>query len=220
MRFVELNHVIKDGMPAYPGLPRPRITAYMNHEESRSRYEGKAEFHISRLEMVGNTATYLDSPFHRYPNAPDLSSIPLEKVAGLSAIVLNAELNEREIQPEDLDFERRELRDKAVLIRTGWDERWGSEAYWEPCPYLSEKLADILAEAGIALVGVDFWNVDDIFNPSRPVHTKLLATNIPIVENLCNLSALPEKGFRFYAVPLRIVRGSSVPVRAFAEIDG
>ena len=220
MRFVELNHEIKDGMPVYPGLPRPRITAYMNHEESRSRYEGKAEFHISRLEMVGNTATYLDSPFHRYPSASDLSSIPLENVAGVSGIVLDAELTERKIQPEDLDFEREDLRNRAVLIKTGWDERWGSKAYWEPGPFLSSQLAELLVECGAKLVGVDFWNVDDIFNPFRPVHSKLLAASIPIIENLCNLSAFPKEGFRFYAVPLRIVKGSSVPVRAFAEIDG
>jgi len=229
-RFIELSHVIRDDMPSYPGLPRPKITAYLTHEESRSRYEGKAEFWISKVEMIGNTATYLDSPFHRFPNAPDLSSIPLESVAGLEGIVLdadadnadnadNADESKREIRAENLEFEKAELKDRAVLIRTGWDQRWESEAYWEPGPFLSSELAELLIECGVKLVGVDFWNVDDIFDLSRPIHTKLLAANILIVENLCNLSALPRKGFRFYAVPLRIAKGSSIPVRAFAEID-
>jgi kynurenine formamidase len=218
-RLIELNHVIRDGMPVYPGLPTPKITTFLSHKESRSRYDWRAEFHIGRLEMVGNTATYLDSPFHRYPDALDLSQIPIERVAALQGIVLDAETLDREVRIENLEFDRRELENKAVLIRTGWDQRWGSEAYWEPGPYLSEELSDYLVESKAALVGVDFWNVDDIFNPARPVHTKLLAASILIVENLCNLFALPRRNFRFYAVPLRIAKGSSIPVRAFAEID-
>ena len=220
-RFIELSHVIFHDMPSYPGLPRPGITAYLTHEESRSRYQGKAEFWISRVEMVGNTATYLDTPFHRFPEAPDLSQIPLESMAGLEGLVLDADADDsnREIRPDVLEFEKSELKDKAILIRTGWDQRWGSEAYWEPGPFISSDLAELLVESGVRLVGVDFWNVDDIFDLSRPVHTKLLAANVLVVENLCNLSQLPRQGFRFYAVPLRIVTGSSFPVRAFAEID-
>lgn len=218
-RLIELNHVIKDGMPAYPGLPKPKITPFLTHEESRSRYNGRAEFHIGKVEMVGNTATYLDSPFHRYSDGLDLSQIPIERVAALQGMVLDAETSDREIRIENLEFDREELKNKAILIRTGWDQRWGSEAYWEPGPYLSVEFSDCLVESKAALVGVDFWNVDDVFNPARPVHTKLLAANILIVENLCNLSALPRGNFRFYAVPLRIAKGSSIPVRAFAEVD-
>ena len=221
MKFIELGHTIFNNMPSYPGLPRPEITAYLTHEESRSRYQGKAEFWISRVEMVGNTATYLDTPFHRFPEAPDLSQIPLESMAGLEGLVLDADADDsnREIRPDVLEFEKSELKDKAILIRTGWDQRWGSEAYWEPGPFISSDLAELLVESGVRLVGVDFWNVDDIFDLSRPVHTKLLAANVLVVENLCNLSQLPRQGFRFYAVPLRIIRGSSFPVRAFAEMD-
>jgi arylformamidase len=216
-RFAELNHPLEDGMKAYPGFPSPKIGSFLDHKSSRSHYNGKAEFYIGKIEMVCNVGTYLDSPFHRYPEGADLSAIPLERVAGLPGIVLDAEVSSnRSVTTSCIDSD---LTGKAVLFRTGWDERWGKESYWEPGPYLSKEGVDLLVRSKATLVGVDFWNVDNTEDPSRPVHTKLLASNILIVEHLCNLSCLPRTGFRFYAVPLRIVKGASFPVRAFAEID-
>ncbi len=216
-RLVELNHILEDGMTAYPGLPSPRIGAFRTHQESRPHYGGKAEFYLGKVEMVCNLGTYLDSPFHRYPDGTDLSQIPLESVAGVPGIVLDVPLlSARAIT---LDVSEAELRGRAVLVRTGWDQRWGTEGYWEPGPYLSAECIDRLISAGATLVGVDFWNVDNTEDPSRPAHTRLLGASILIVEHLGNLSALPRTGFRFYAVPLRIVRGASFPVRAFAEIE-
>ncbi len=216
VKYVELNHVLEDGMRAYPGLGHARITAVLNHGESRPRYEGKAEFYLGRVEMACNVGTYLDSPFHRFPDLPDLSRIPLEAVAGLPGIVLDGVTSGgRSVTVECADSQ---LEGTAVLIRTGWDERWGGDGYWEPGPYLSESLLGRLIRANAKLVGVDFSNVDDTADLSRPAHTRLLDAGILIVENLCSLSALPRTGFRFYAVPLRIVKGASFPVRAFAEV--
>lgn len=215
--FVELGHVIEDGMPSYPGLPSPRIGPILDHARSRSHYEGRAEFYLGKIEMPANVGTYIDSPFHRYPNGPDLSQVPLERCAGLPGLVLDAEPKaDRSI---DIAADSESLTGRAVLVRTGWDARWGTEAYWEPGPYLSDAAVKRLIAAKASLVGVDFWNVDDTTDPARPAHTRLLAAGILIVEHLCNLSALPDSGFAFYAVPLRIVKGASIPVRAFAQID-
>lgn len=216
-RFVELNHLLEDGMMAYPGLPRPKIGAFLDHKESRSRYKDQAEFYLGKVDMVCNLGTYLDSPFHRYPDGTDLSQIPLESVAGVPGIVCNAVISSN--RSITLKGDESELNRRAVLIRTGWDERWGRESYYEPGPYLSTESIDLLIRSKTMLVGVDFWNVDDTTDPARPAHTRLLASNILIVEHLCNLSALPGTGFRLYAVPLRVIRGASFPVRAFAEID-
>jgi kynurenine formamidase len=215
-RLVELNHAIEDGMPAYPGLPRPRIDAILDHKASQCLYDGKAEFYIGRVDMACNSGTYLDSPFHRHRDKADLSQVPLENVAGIPGVVIDAAGSSK--RPITIGCDASELNGKAVLISTGWDRRWGTKSYWEPGPYLSRESVDHLIRSKARLVGVDFWNVDDTTNPARPAHTRLLASNILIVENLCNLSALPRTGFRFYAVPLRIVRGASFPVRAFAEI--
>ena len=216
--FVELNHLLEDGMKVYPGLPSPQIGAFLDHEASRPHYREQAEFYLGRVDMVCNLGTYLDSPFHRHRDRADLSRIPLERVAGVPGIVLDA------ATPPDrsvaLDCRASELSGRAVLIRTGWDRRWGTDAYWEPGPYLAASFVDLLIQARAVLVGVDFWNVDNTEDPSRPAHTRLLAEDILIVEHLCNLSALPRAGFRFSAVPLRIVGGASFPVRAFAEIGG
>jgi len=215
-RFVELNHTIEDGMDAYPGFPSPKIGAILDHAQSRSRYDGKAEFCLSSYEMCGNLATYLDSPFHRYPDGDDLSRVPLDAVAGLPGLAVDPVfLDARAVDVVCADSD---MEGKAVLIRTGWDSRWGTKSYWEPGPFLSHALIDRLVRVRPRLVGVDFWNVDDTGDPVRPAHTRLLAGGVLIVEHLTNLAALPREGFRFYAVPLRIVRGASFPVRAFAEI--
>ncbi len=127
-KFVELNHILEDGMTAYPGLPRPKIGAFLDHEASRPRYKDQAEFYLGRVDMVCNLGTHLDSPFHRYPDGPDLSQMPLERVAGLPGIVLDGvvSLNRSitlQADPSGLDG-------KAVLIRTGWDKRWATDLYW------------------------------------------------------------------------------------------
>jgi kynurenine formamidase len=203
-------------MKAYPGFPSPTIGAWLTREDSRARYGGKAEFYIGKVDMVGNVGTYLDSPFHRHADGADLNKIPLESIAGLDGVVIDGKpLSDRGIS---LVCNEVELRGRAVLVRTGWDSRWGTEEYWSLGPFLNEESIDLLVQSKAALVGVDFWNIDDTENPSRPAHTRLLAAGIPIVEHLANLFGLPRTGFRFYAVPPRIVSGASFPVRAFAEL--
>jgi arylformamidase len=218
MRFIELSHAIIDGMPVFPGLDRPRITAFLDHEQSRPLYQGESEFYISKLELVGNTGTYIDSPFHRHRAGRDLSEIPLDAVAGVPGVVLDGKVGaDRAVS---LDADEAHLAGSAVLVRTGWDARWGTDDYWEPGPYISPGALELLLRGRPRLVGVDFWNVDDTNDPGRRVHTRLLAEGILIVEHLCNLGALPRSGFRFSAVPLRIVLGASFPVRAYAELPG
>jgi kynurenine formamidase len=217
-RFIELDHPIENGMLPYPGLSGPKIGAVVDHASSRARYQNQAEFYLGRIEMDCNVGTYLDSPFHRYPEAADISRLPLERLAGLPGIVLAPEVPAS--RAVTLEVPEAELRGKAVLVRTSWDRRWNTRDYYEPGPFLSHESVELLLRAKPALVGVDFWNVDDTANPARPVHTRLLAADILIVEHLANLGALPREGFRFYAVPLRIVGGASFPVRAFAEVEG
>ncbi|MBI4260320.1 MAG: cyclase family protein [Actinobacteria bacterium] len=217
-RFVELSHPISEGMPTFHGFPPPVIGAILTREESGPRYDGRAEFLIGRVDMPGNTGTYLDSPFHRHPHGPDLSSLPLERIAAVPGVVLDGDVA-AEHGPVDLDADPGELRGRAVLVRTGWDSRWGTDGY-VPGPHLSPAALDALLEGEPALVGVDFLNVDDPADLSRPAHTRLLAAGTPILENMANLGALPRDGFELTAVPAPIVGGASFPVRAFARIPG
>jgi kynurenine formamidase len=207
--LVDLSREIVEGMDVFPGLPRPEIGATLDHDASRDHYDGHAEFFIGYVAMSGSTGTYLDAPFHRHRDAADLSGLALEGLVGLPGLAVDL---------DDPSFAPDETRGAAVLVRTGWAVRWGTEAYWEPAPPLGEALLTALVDAGAALVGVDRGNIDDVRDPSRPAHTRLLGAGIPIVENLADLSALPRTGFRFTAVPPRIVRGSNFPVRAFAEL--
>jgi len=216
-KFVDLSHAIEDGMKAYPGYPSPRVGAFITREDSRPRYRGKAEFYIGRVETVGNVGTYLDAPFHRYPDGADLSKLPLQSIAGLNGLVLDGKPAYN--RAVSINSDKAELGGRAVLVRTGWDSRWGTEDYWALGPYLSDDSIELLVRAKAALVGVDFWNIDDVEDLSRPAHTRLLRSNIPIVEHLTGLTSLPKEGFKFYAVPPPIVKGASFPVRAFAEFE-
>lgn len=204
-------------MAVYPGLPSPRVEPLLSHLASRDNYAGRAEFTITRLFLVGNTGTYLDSPWHRHPDRADLASLPLETLAGLDAICLDART--RDGRAVLLDAVADELAGKAVLVRTGWDTRWETADYWLPGPFLADAALELLVTAGSALVGVDFWNADDPARLDRPAHTRLLGAGIPIVEHLRGLDQLPRTGFRFYAVPPAIRGAASFPVRAFAQVN-
>lgn len=217
-RLVDLSHVVEDGMVTYPGLPGPIITDHLSREAWQAHYAQGTTFHIGRIEMVGNTGTYIDAPFHRYADGKDLSELALEQVADLEGLVFRADPSRRAIGPEL--FGRADVRGKAVLVQTGWSKHWGTEAYFHGHPFLTAEAAAWLEEAGAALVGIDSMNIDATSTGERPVHSILLRAGIPIVEHLCHLDQLPERGFRFYAVPVKIRGFSSFPVRAFAIVDG
>ncbi|HZH59518.1 MAG TPA: cyclase family protein [Metabacillus sp.] len=214
--FIDLSHTIEDGLITYKGLPAPIICDYLSREESRKHYEKGTEFQIGKIEMVSNTGTYVDVPFHRYPNGKDLSETTVDKMAGLEGIIVHVKKNNKEIN-EQL-FYGLDIKGKAVLIHTGWDKHWNTDQYFENHPYLTERAAIYLANKQAALVGIDSVNIDDTSVKSRPVHTILLGQEILIVEHLCNLKELSNKDFLFYAVSPKIKGFGTFPVRAFAEI--
>jgi kynurenine formamidase len=218
-RLVDLSHAIHDGLVTYPGIAPPRVGAELTHEASRARYAPGTEFHIGRIEMATNTGTYLDTPFHRFRDGFDLAALPLEAVAELPGLVIDALAGRRGIEAGELPPPG-ELAGRAVLLRTGWSRHFGTPAYAEGHPFLTAAAAQRLVAAGAALVGIDSLNVDDSAGGERPVHTALLAARIPIVEHLTRLDALPRTGFRFFAVPVKVRGLGSFPVRAFARLDG
>jgi kynurenine formamidase len=217
-RLVELNHVVTAGMTTYPGLPGPEITAHLTREQSRSHYAPGVEFAIDRISMVGNTGTYLDSPYHRYPDGADLAALPLEAVADLPTVVVRLDdSGERGIGPRALAAF--DPAGAAVLLHTGWDRHWGTEAYGQPAPFLTEAAAKLLAGAGARLVGIDSVNIDDMFGGGhRPAHSILLEAGIPVLEHLTRLADLPVTGARLHAAPPRVRDFGTFPVRAYAVV--
>lgn len=218
VKLVDVSHQVTAGMTTYPGLPGPVIEDHMSFEDSHRTYAAGTEFSIGRISMVANTGTYLDMPAHRYRDGADLADLDLEKVAGVPGVVVDAQ--GREVGPEA--FAGIEVQGRAVLIRTGWDRHWRTEAYGGPDhPFLSEAGAKALVEGGATLVGIDSVNIDDTSpaaQGSRPAHSALLAAGIPVVEHLCLLGGLPASGFTFFAVPVKIRGLAAFPVRAFAMV--
>ncbi|MBS1913259.1 MAG: cyclase family protein [Bacteroidetes bacterium] len=217
-QLIDVSHTIEAEMITYKGLPGPIICDYLSRKASRAIYDEGTEFHIGKIEMVANTGTYVDSPFHRYADGADLAGLPLDSLADLDGVVVrvSAEQHGRAIGPEH--FSGIDPAGRAVLIQTGWDRHWRTDAYFEGHPFLTSAAAGYLRDAGVALVGIDSLNIDDTEDMSRPAHTILLGAGVPIVEHLANLSALPDNGFRFHAVPAKVRNFGTFPVRAYGVI--
>ena len=203
-------------MITYKGLPAPIICDWLSREQSRSKYAHGTEFQIGKIEMVANTGTYIDSPFHRYENGKDLSELPLESVANLECLVVRIDPGASAI--DSVPLEASSVSGRAVLFHTGWDRNWRSDAYFENHPHLTERAAEWLVKAGAAIVGIDSFNIDSIATGERPVHSVLLGRDIPIVEHMCNLAAVPERGSVFSAVPVKVKGFGTFPVRAFVSV--
>jgi arylformamidase len=216
--LVDVSHVVEHGMITYKGLPAPLICDFLSREKSRSLYAPGTEFHIGKIQMVANTGTYLDSPFHRFPSGKDVSELPLKHLANLKGIVISPDLS-KSPAINRTEFKGYELRGKAVLVRTGWDVHWRTDQYFESHPFLTRDAAEYLVEEGVALVGIDSLNIDDTDDLTRPVHTLLLAAEIPIVEHLRGLAGLPRSDFRFFAVPVKVKNMGTFPVRAFGLVE-
>jgi kynurenine formamidase len=216
-RRIDLSHTVEAGMITYKGLPAPLICDHLSRAESHAHYSPGTEFQIDRIEMVGNTGTYLDTPYHRFADGEDLAELPLDRVAGCEGVVIDVTgARDKAIDWKALAADS--VRDKAVLIRTAWDRHWRTDRYFEDHPHLTEAAAVYLRDQGALLVGIDSLNIDDTSRGTRPVHTTLLGAGIPIVEHLTGLDRLPAAGFRFFAVPPKIQRMGTFPVRAHAII--
>ena len=217
-RLIDLSHVIEAGMTTHKGLPGPHICDFWTREASAANYDDGATFQIGRIDMVANTGTYVDSPFHRYADGKDLSELPLESLAELDGLVVRQPVEDGLAVDADA-FASLDVRGKAVLIHTGWSRFWRQDSYLSGHPYLTEAAARSLVEAGAAFVGIDSHNIDDTSGRGRPVHTILLGADIPIGEHMTGFDQLPAHGFRFTAVPPKIKGVGTFPVRSFAVLE-
>jgi kynurenine formamidase len=213
--IIDLSHPLEPGMPAYPGLPAPKFHIFLSHGNSakHAKYAPGTSFQIATYELGGNTGTYVDAPFHRYPGGADLADVSLERLVDLPGVLIAA--------PEDGPIDPRffsgtGLQRKAVLVHTGWAKHWTSEGYFRSGPYLTASACEYLTHSGATLVGIDCANIDNMNDPARPAHSILLAANIPVVEHLRGLEQLSGQDFRFFAAPPAIRGGTSFPIRAFA----
>lgn len=217
-RIVDLSHVIEHGMTTYPGLPGPQICDFWTREGSAENYEDGSSFQIGRIDMVANTGTYLDTPFHRFAEGKDLADLPLSSLADLPAVVVRQPW-ETDLPVDAAAFSGLDVGGKAVLVHTGWDRYWRTDRYGENHPFLTLAAAEWLVEHGAALVGIDSNNIDDTRRRARPVHTCLLKAEIPICEHMTGLGQLPDRDFRFSAAPPKVRGMGTFPVRAYAVLD-
>ena len=217
-KIVDLSHVITEGMVTYKGLPGPHICDFLSRERSAANYDDGSTFQIGRIDMVANTGTYVDVPSHRFAGGKDLSEVGIESFAELPGLVVRQPFEAR-LGVDVPAFAELDVRGHAVLVATGWDRHWGSDAYYSDHSFLTVAAAELLAERGAALVGIDSHNIDDTRVRTRPVHTILLGAGIPICEHMTGLRALPDSGFRFTAAPPKVRGMGTFPVRAYAALS-
>ncbi|MEO0473905.1 MAG: cyclase family protein [Bacteroidota bacterium] len=215
--YIDLSHTIKDGEITYQGLPAPLICDFISREQSADSYDDGSTFQIARIDMVSNTGTYIDCPFHRYEDGKDLAETELAAFADLPGILIDAAFEDH-LAIDASFFEGKAVRGKAVLVHTGWSRLWQTDAYFGAHPYLTKDAAEYLRDQGAKLVGIDAYNIDNTKGKARPVHSILLGEEILIVEHLTNLAALRGKSFSFSAIPPKIEGMGTFPVRAFAKI--
>ena len=215
--IIDLSHTIENGLITYKGLPAPIICDYLSREQSRNVYEEGTEFQIGKIEMVANTGTYIDCPFHRYEHGKDFAALPAQLFTDIEGIKISVPYQQQKAIDASY-FHNIDLKSKAVLVHTEWSENWRTDTYFENHPYLTEDAAIFLRDRGVRLVGIDSHNIDDTAKKSRPVHSTLLAQEIFIVEHLCNLHLLPGNGFSFTALPPKLKGMGTFPVRAIGKI--
>jgi kynurenine formamidase len=217
-RLVDLSHLITEGMTTYRGFPGPHVCDFWTREESAALYDDGSSFHIGRIDMIANTGTYLDAPFHRYAEGADISGLDLDRVAALPGVVVRHPW-ENGLAVGIQAFDGLDVTGKAVLVHTGWDRHWRTDAYFDDHPFLAAEAAEWLAGQGARLVGIDSYNIDDTRTKGRPVHSTLLGAGVLICEHMTNLGALPDHGFAFTAAPPKIKGMGTFPVRAFALLS-
>lgn len=217
-KLIDLSHTIRNGLITFKGLPAPIICDYLTREASRKNYTEGTEFQIGRIDMVANTGTYIDCPFHRYADGKDLDGVPLDRFVDIPGVVVRVDHRQR-IEIDATDFEQVDVKGRAVLVHTGWSEHWTTDSYFENHPFLTKEAALALRERGAVLVGIDSHNIDDTrTRNSRPVHSVLLRHGVLIVEHLRGLEQLPEEGLSFSAVPPKVKGMGTFPVRAYARV--
>ena len=216
-KLIDLSHEVEHGMITYKGLPASIICDFLSREDSKKNYAEGTQFQIGKIEMVANTGTYVDSPFHRFANGMDLSELPLESLVDLEGMVVHVQEYGRAIPAKA--FEGVEVSGKALLIHTGWSRHWRTDQYFEGHPFLTKEAAQLLADSNVAFVGIDTYNIDDTADGTRPAHAILLGNQIPICEHMCGLENLPDHGFRFHAAPVKVKAFGTFPVRAYAVLD-
>ena len=215
--LIDLSHEVEHGMITYKGLPAPIICDFLSREDSKKNYAEGTQFQIGKIEMVANTGTYVDSPFHRFADGIDLSELPLESLADLDGVVVHVQEVGRAI-PASV-FNGYDMQGKVELVHTGWSRHWRTDRYFEGHPFLSKEAAQFLADSQVAFVGIDTFNIDYTSDGTRPAHTILLGNRIPICEHMCGLENLPDRGFRFHAAPVKVKAFGTFPVRAYAVLD-
>jgi len=218
-KLLDLSHIIHDGLITYKGLPAPVICDFLSREDSRKFYAEGTEFQIGKIELISNTGTYIDCPFHRYADGEDLSQVHLNRFACLNGITVRFDYKKNGLSIGREFFENLDVANKVVLVNTNWSDHWKTDQYFENHPFLSSQAAEFLIQAGVKMVGIDSYNIDDTRTRERPVHTILLGHGVLIVEHLTNLAQVPDSGFEFSAVPPKIVGMGTFPVRAFCRLE-
>ncbi|NLM29485.1 MAG: cyclase family protein [Methanomicrobiales archaeon] len=194
MRIYDLTRDLSDDVIVYPGDIRPRF-----HEIDTGQYR------VTEMTLGSHTGTHIDAPSHYIEGGQTVDRIPLDRLTG-PAQVLDCSDSEGLITPDRIAG--RLTGTRTLLLKT-----WFSEMQeFDPCyPALSIDAASLIADAGIACVGIDTPSIETYLGDGS-VHRRLLGRGVVILE-LLDLSSVPEGEYFMVALPLRLRGLDGSPVR-------
>lgn len=208
MKVYDLSMAIENGMPTYPGDPAVSLRRMLEHRE--------AGYNIMALALGTHSGTHVDVPLHHLEEGPGADQFPLERFLGPAVFLHLDKVGSGLIEVADLQDAGMEIRaGEIVVVGTGWENHRGGADYFQGFPYFASEVADFFIQKRVKAVGCDMPSVDGP-GGGAPVHHKLLAAGIPVVEALANLEPLRGRRAFFCAAPLKIAGGDGSPVRALA----
>ncbi|EKQ56106.1 MULTISPECIES: cyclase family protein [unclassified Clostridium] len=214
MKIIDLTHTISENMPVYPGTECPKL-------EIANTYE-KDGFKETLLTMFSHTGTHMDAPAHLFDQRATLDSLPVEQFVGKGLVIDCSDLQDGQRITMEYIKRVKEKADKAeyILFYTGWDERWGTSAYFGNYPYITEEVAEYLIHSKKKGVGLDVIGIDPISDVNLKIHKQLFhKTDIVVIENLTRLGVVGSDLFTFCALPLKYENSDGAPIRAIAILD-
>lgn len=207
MNVIDLSHRLEPDMPVYPGDDPALITRPRTHEEHG--------FSATHLNLGAHAGTHMDAPLHMLSDGPGVDWFEAAHFVGRAA-VLDVSAAGQYLGAEELAEASALVTDAGgldfLLLRTGWDRHWNTPAYWKDWPELTRTAARLLTGLDLRGMGMDTPSPDGL--NATEAHLSLFRAGMVVVENLCNLDALPEEPFTFSCLPLNIAGADGAPCRA------
>ena len=211
--IIDLTYPLSAQTVMFPGFPQPQIEPFYTIEKEGAN--------VSHINFVSHVGTHIDAPRHMLAGMRTVDELSLERLIG-EAVVLDISGRENPSLISLADLQRYEHAihpGDIILVITGIYKAYGTPAYNDNYPALACDAAEWLVKKEIAAYATDATSIEVPGSSGNPAHKIMLGSDIPIIENLCNLEQLSHPRVRFICLPLKVKGGDGGPCRVVAIED-